>query len=219
MTLRWRYPFDDGVVIDRFQVAVVQLPDEFIPLAQYEEALDRRRAEREARREAGEPVTDSDSDSDSDSAAELGQGGRRGSGNQRRPSRRSSTKSLPPGRDSDSKLVPADEAEDGPETGVGSVKFGSRSGSGTGSDSDSTSTSAGSSAVDADGVRTTKPKAPDVDLDALEVVIHNAGHLCQYVVGDSQPYTPFRVRVRAHTMVGWGGWGKWALVTTKGEKL
>ena len=34
MLLRWKYPFDDGVVINNFEVRIVQLPDALMSLAQ-----------------------------------------------------------------------------------------------------------------------------------------------------------------------------------------
>ncbi len=58
-----------------------------------------------------------------------------------------------------------------------------------------------------------------MDIDALPAVVHRTGEKCEYVVRDSAAYTAFRVRVRAHTMVGWGEWGPWSLVTTKGQSL
>ncbi len=56
-----------------------------------------------------------------------------------------------------------------------------------------------------------------LDIDALTPVLHRTGEKCEYVVKDSAAYTAFRVRVRAHTMVQWGPWGPWSLVTTKGQ--
>ena len=145
MLLRWKYPFDDGVVIDTFEIAVVQLPDVFIPLAQREEERDRKLAEQ---------GLSADGDA----------------------------KSAEPNDDADTAAVTQSTGE---EKGVPSEQ----------------------DSADALAM---------LDIDALEPVIHTTGHRCEYRVTDSVAYTAFRVRVRAHSMVGWGGWGKWSLVTTRG---
>jgi hypothetical protein len=137
MLLKWKYPFDDGVVIDRFEVGVVQLPDAFIPIAMAAEERDRRRAERDSMLTASDNNTNG-----SDGAEEL----------------------------SDETVSPL-----------------------------------------------VVPTVNGADLESLVPVVHSAGHLCEYLVQDSAPYTAFRVRVRAHSMVGWGPWGQWSLVTTKRE--
>lgn len=143
MLVKWDYPYDDGVVVDHFEIALVQLPDVFIPVAQRQEEADRRAAEAvEARRLALERGEDPD--------------------------------------------------ESVPETDADA--------------STQTSGAAAAAALDFD------------ELDKLQPVLHTGSHRCEYLVVDSAPYTAFRVRVRAHSMVGWGPWGQWSLVTTKGAR-
>ena len=148
MLLKWKYPFDDGIVIDNFEVKVVQLPDAFIPIAQAEEAADRKAAEL---------------------AAMFG-------------AEYASASSV-----------------DKPETL--DVPASSPAGS-----------AASASAAGEDG---TALPSSQLDLDALVPHIHTVGHRCEYLVTDSAPYTAFRICVRAHSMAGWGPWGKWSLATTK----
>jgi hypothetical protein len=136
MLLRWKYPFDDGVVVDNFEVRVVQLPDALMALAQESEEADR--AEEAA-------LTDTAAPSGGSVAAVR----RRGSFD------RIARETL------------------------------SRSGH------------------------------EGFSLDDLVPTVHSVGHRCEYIVSGSVAYTAFRLSVRAHTMVGWGPWGKWALATTK----
>jgi hypothetical protein len=167
MLLRWKYPFDDGVVIDTFEIGVVKLPDTFIPVALQEEERDRRVAE--ALDNGNEPAV-------------------------------ADTPAPTPG--SGESAHTAGEESDG----------GGHGGGQGGSEAEAASIAAFAAAA---GL-ILDPDSASVDIDSLEPVVHRTGHRCSFNVTGSLPYTAFRVRVRAHSMVGWGPWGAWSLVTTKG---
>jgi hypothetical protein len=169
MLLRWQYPFDDGVVVDVFEIGIVQLPDSFIPVAQREEERDRRQAQ-----------------------AALG-------------------------------LEEEPEPEGRPAAGSGETE-GDEAGDAAAAAAAATAAAAGNKAAEEASMAAfaaaagllPDPDSANLDIDSLQPIIHRTGHRCEYNVTGSAAYTAFRARVRAHTMVGWGPWGPWSLVTTKG---